>query len=132
VRDLGKRLTRRCGGELIAHAGDGRRRADGPLGCPRPLSEPAFNGGAGTCYLRRVGGIFTVNRSLEAPYFTPDPAAWRPTSGQVATAGMPPSAFTSTPTRWITACAARAKLTGLNLDDRGDLAVMVLALRQLR
>ena len=42
---------------------------DGPLGCPGPLSEPASNGGAGTWDWTQVGGIFTINRSLNAPYF---------------------------------------------------------------
>jgi hypothetical protein len=42
---------------------------DGPLGCPGPLSEPASNHGQGTWDWRQVGGIFTINRSLEAPYF---------------------------------------------------------------
>lgn len=44
--------------------------ANGPLGCPGPLSEPASNGTSGTWDWRAVGGIFTVNRSLDAPYFT--------------------------------------------------------------
>ena len=43
---------------------------DGPLGCPGPLSEPASNDNSGTWDWRAVGGIFTVNRSLDAPYFT--------------------------------------------------------------
>jgi hypothetical protein len=43
---------------------------NGPLGCPGPLSEPADNGNSGTWDWRLVGGIFTVNRSLSAPYFT--------------------------------------------------------------
>ena len=42
----------------------------GPLGCPGPLSEPAANGNTGTWDWTKVGGIFTVNRSLAAPYFT--------------------------------------------------------------
>jgi hypothetical protein len=41
----------------------------GPLGCPGPLSEPANNHGQGTWNWEAVGGIFTINRSLEAPYF---------------------------------------------------------------
>ena len=41
----------------------------GPLGCPGPLSEPASNHGQGTWNWEAVGGIFTINRSLEAPYF---------------------------------------------------------------
>jgi hypothetical protein len=41
----------------------------GPLGCPGPLSEPASNRGAGTWDWTQVGGIFTINRSLNAPYF---------------------------------------------------------------
>ncbi len=41
----------------------------GPLGCPGPLSEPASNGGAGTWDWTKVGGIFTINRSMQAPYF---------------------------------------------------------------
>ncbi len=42
---------------------------DGPLGCPGPLSEPASNNGEGTWNWEAVGGIFTINRSLNAPYF---------------------------------------------------------------
>jgi hypothetical protein len=57
----------------------------GPLGCPGPLTEPAGNNGAGTWDWRAVGGIFTVNRSLTAPYFTPDPAIG--TSSTVARVG---------------------------------------------
>ena len=45
----------------------------GPLGCPGPLSEPAGNNGAGTWNWSAVGGIFTINRSLDAPWFTPAP-----------------------------------------------------------
>ena len=41
----------------------------GPLGCPGPLSEPASNNGEGTWDWSAVGGIFTINRSLNAPYF---------------------------------------------------------------
>jgi hypothetical protein len=41
----------------------------GPLGCPGPLSEPASNANGGTWDWRQVGGIFTINRSLAAPYF---------------------------------------------------------------
>ncbi len=41
----------------------------GPLGCPGPLSEPASNNGEGTWNWEAVGGIFTINRSLNAPYF---------------------------------------------------------------
>ncbi len=41
----------------------------GPFGCPGPLTEPASNGKSGTWDWRAVGGIFTINRSLEAPYF---------------------------------------------------------------
>ena len=57
----------------------------GPLGCPGPLSEPPSNNGTGTWDWRAVGGIFTVNRSLNAPYFTPDPAIG--TSATVARIG---------------------------------------------
>jgi len=42
----------------------------GPLGCPGPLSEPASNGGTGTWDWTAVGGIFTINRSLAAPYYS--------------------------------------------------------------
>ena len=42
---------------------------DGPLGCPGPLSEPKSNHGRGTWNWEEVGGIFTINRSLQAPYF---------------------------------------------------------------
>ena len=45
----------------------------GPLGCPGPLTEPAGNNLAGTWDWRAVGGIFTINRSLAAPYFTAPP-----------------------------------------------------------
>jgi hypothetical protein len=41
----------------------------GPLGCPGPLSEPESNNGEGTWDWEAVGGIFTINRSLNAPYF---------------------------------------------------------------
>jgi hypothetical protein len=57
----------------------------GPLGCPGPLTEPASNNEAGTWDWRAVGGIFTINRSLEAPYFTPSPAIG--TSATVARVG---------------------------------------------
>lgn len=50
---------------------------NGPLGCPGPLSEPASNANSGTWDWRAVGGIFTINRSLDAPYFT--------TSGRIGT-----------------------------------------------
>jgi hypothetical protein len=43
---------------------------DGPLGCPGGLNEPASNHGQGTWDWSSVGGIFTINRSLKAPYFT--------------------------------------------------------------
>jgi hypothetical protein len=42
----------------------------GPIGCPGPLSEPAGNGGNGTWDWTKVGGIFTINRSLAAPYYS--------------------------------------------------------------
>ncbi len=42
---------------------------NGPLGCPGPLSEPKSNHGRGTWNWEEVGGIFTINRSLEVPYF---------------------------------------------------------------
>ena len=57
----------------------------GPLGCPGPLTEPASNNEAGTWDWRAVGGIFTINRSLTAPYFTPSPAIG--TSATVARVG---------------------------------------------
>jgi hypothetical protein len=41
----------------------------GPIGCPGPLSEPKSNHGTGTWNWEEVGGIFTINRSMEAPYF---------------------------------------------------------------
>jgi hypothetical protein len=41
----------------------------GPIGCPGPLSEPATNNDQGTWDWSAVGGIFTINRSLAAPYF---------------------------------------------------------------
>jgi hypothetical protein len=41
----------------------------GPIGCPGPLNEPQSNHGRGTWNWEEVGGIFTINRSLEAPYF---------------------------------------------------------------
>ncbi len=53
----------------------------GPLGCPGPLSEPASNNGQGTWDWSAVGGIFTINRSLSAPYFN----AAGPTVGSSAT-----------------------------------------------
>jgi PKD domain len=42
---------------------------NGPLGCPGPLSEPTSNNGQGTWDWSAVGHIFTINRSLNAPYF---------------------------------------------------------------
>ena len=44
----------------------------GPFGCPGPLSEPASNNNSGTWDWTAVGGIFTINRSLQAPYFNPN------------------------------------------------------------
>ena len=58
----------------------------GPLGCPGPLTEPAANNAAGTWDWRAVGGIFTINRSLAAPYFTSG-AARIGTSATVARIG---------------------------------------------
>jgi hypothetical protein len=40
----------------------------GPIECG-PLSEPESNNGEGTWDWSAVGGIFTINRSLNAPYF---------------------------------------------------------------
>jgi hypothetical protein len=40
----------------------------GPIPCG-PLSEPKSNDGQGTWDWSAVGGIFTINRSLDAPYF---------------------------------------------------------------
>ena len=57
----------------------------GPLGCPGPLREPASNNGTGTWNWSAVGGIFTVNRSLTAPWFTAGPAIG--TSATVARVG---------------------------------------------
>ena len=48
----------------------------GPLGCPGPLNEPASNNGEGTWNWEAVGGIFTINRSLKAPYFNAEKAPW--------------------------------------------------------
>jgi hypothetical protein len=42
----------------------------GPIGCPGPLTEPAANNGSGTWDWRPVGGIFTINRSLSAPWYS--------------------------------------------------------------
>jgi PKD domain len=41
----------------------------GPLGCPVG-TEPANNGGTGTWYLGSAFGIFSINRALNAPWFT--------------------------------------------------------------
>ncbi len=46
---------------------------EGPLPCPGPLSEPESNNGEGTWNWEAVGGIFTINRSLNAPYFNAEP-----------------------------------------------------------
>ncbi len=48
---------------------------DGPLGCPGPLTEPKSNHGRGTWNWEEVGGIFTINRSLETPYFNAEDLA---------------------------------------------------------
>ena len=45
----------------------------GPLGCPGPLKEPVANNATGTWDWRAVGGIFTINRSLAAPWYSPGP-----------------------------------------------------------
>jgi hypothetical protein len=55
----------------------------GPIGCPGPLTEPAANNGMGTWDWRAVGGIFTINRSLSAPFFNLNGGA--PTIGTTAT-----------------------------------------------
>lgn len=44
----------------------------GPIGCPGPLYEPKSNHHSGTWNWEEVGGIFTINRSVEAPYFNVD------------------------------------------------------------
>jgi hypothetical protein len=41
----------------------------GPVGCPGPLTEPGSNNGAGTWDWSPVGGIFTIDRSLTAPWY---------------------------------------------------------------
>jgi hypothetical protein len=41
----------------------------GPIGCPGGMSEPASNNGTGT-WNWTDAGVFTINRSLAAPYFT--------------------------------------------------------------
>ena len=64
-------------------AGMSCNHPDGPLGCPGPLSEPASNGGAGTWDWSQVGGIFTINRSLQSPYFNANGAT--PTLGTSTT-----------------------------------------------
>jgi hypothetical protein len=46
----------------------------GPLGCPGPLAEPVDNNGEGTWNWSAVGGIFTVNRALDAPWFDAGPS----------------------------------------------------------
>jgi hypothetical protein len=57
----------------------------GPFGCPGPLTEPVANNGEGTWNWSAVGGIFTINRSLSAPWFTAGPAIG--TSATVARVG---------------------------------------------
>ena len=59
------------------------RRRTGRL--PGSLTEPASNALAGTWDWRPVGGIFTINRSLTAPYFTSGPRIG--TSSTVARVG---------------------------------------------
>ena len=59
----------------------------GPLGCPGPLTEPAANNGAGTWNWTAVGGIFTINRSLNAPWFSASPSLSIGTSATVARVG---------------------------------------------
>jgi hypothetical protein len=59
----------------------------GPLGCPGPLSEPATNAGTGTWDWTKVAGIFTVNRSLSAPYFNTSGGMTIGTSATVARIG---------------------------------------------
>ena len=67
-----------CRQRVVHHGGPNQgllaamscNHAGGPLGCPGPLSEPTSNGTAGTWDWTQVGGIFTINRSLDAPYFS--------------------------------------------------------------
>lgn len=59
----------------------------GPLGCPGPFTEPAGNDEQGTWDWRAVGGIFTIDRSLDAPYFSSSPPLSLGTSATVARIG---------------------------------------------
>jgi hypothetical protein len=59
----------------------------GPLGCPGPLNEPAGNNGAGTWDWSAVGGIFTIDRALTAPWFTSASGPAIGTSATVARVG---------------------------------------------
>jgi hypothetical protein len=96
----------------------------GPLGCPGPMSEPAGNGGNGTWDWRPVGGIFTVNRSLAAPYFTANGTIG--TSATVARIGdqvyatAPGEAFPEVTAAIQRSFAASPGIDGVHIIDHGS------------
>jgi hypothetical protein len=97
----------------------------GPLGCPGPLSEPASNNGQGTWDWRQVGGIFTLNRSLDAPYFDAS-AGTLGSSATVARVGdqvyatEPGEAFPEVTEAIVRAFAASHDIQGAHVIDEGS------------
>ena len=76
------------GREHRAARGDVVQPPRRPAGLPGPARpSPAANNLAGTWDWRAVGGIFTIDRSLQAPYFTSSPARGLGTSATVARVG---------------------------------------------
>jgi hypothetical protein len=112
------------GGLLAAMSCD---HPGGPLGCPGPMSEPASNGSTGTWDWRPVGGIFTVNRSLSAPYFNMNGGS--PTIGTSATvarigdqvyATAPGEAFPEVTAAIQRSFSASPGIDGVHIIDHGS------------
>jgi hypothetical protein len=96
----------------------------GPFGCPGPLTEPASNGKSGTWDWRAVGGIFTVNRSLEAPYFTASGRLGTSTTvarvGDQVYATAPGEAFPEVTAAIQRSFAASPGISGAHIIDHGS------------
>ena len=96
----------------------------GPFGCPGPLTEPASNEKSGTWDWRAVGGIFTVNRSLEAPYFTPSGRLGTSTTvarvGDQVYATAPGEAFPEVTAAIEQSFAASPGISGAHIIDHGS------------
>ncbi len=96
----------------------------GPFGCPGPLTEPASNEKSGTWDWRAVGGIFTVNRSLEAPYFTASGRLGTSTTvarvGDQVYATAPGEAFPEVTAAIERSFAASPGISGAHIIDHGS------------